>query len=156
MLQKMKSEVINEINIAVKTLSLHGKVKLLDEKENKRLYNELLAEFVKGADRRWWWESLSKPSDYVSFKDGKAFQRITYIVPDQNEIVWFMVEDDMQPFYPIFETTPQFIAQIIGECFAFEYYIIDKTKEWLLCENHHDSLIGVGKEIIEKIEKIKA
>lgn len=48
----------------------------------------------------------------------------------------------------VYDCNPNVIKQIIGECFGFEYYIIDKKKEWLLCKNHHNRLIGIGKKII--------
>lgn len=33
------------------------------------------------------------------------------------------------------------IKDIIGECFLFEYYIIDINYEWIVCNNHHDYLL---------------
>ena len=57
------------------------------------------------------------------------------------------VEDDQLPFYPVYDSTPQAAQAVIGECYAFEYYLIAKDLSWLLCENHHDTLIGVGDEV---------
>jgi hypothetical protein len=44
----------------------------------------------------------------------------------------------------VYESRAEIIGFVVGECFAFEYYIIDKEKEWLLCENHYNLLIGIG------------
>ena len=149
--------VTEEINNAIKTLSLgESEIQQLETNEAEPLYNELISTFVKGGDRRWWWESFSKPSECVQFLDDKGFEKITEIVPDENECVWFVVEEDQLPFYPIFESTPSAIKKVIGECYAFEYYIIPKSKEWLLCENHHGYLIGIGESITNKLVQYAA
>lgn len=149
--------VTEEIQHAIKELSLGDKdIRQVKTEEAKVLYFELLEEFVEGGDRRCWWESFKRESESVQFDDGKGFERIIYIVPDEHEIVWFVTEEDQLPFYPIYESTPKIIQRIIGECYAFEYYIVPKSKEWLLSENHHNYLIGVGKAIIEKLGVCRA
>jgi hypothetical protein len=147
-------EVVEEIDNAIKVLSLSkSKIHLLPPDKTKNIYLELLGNFVEGEDRQWWWESFLKPSFSLHFSDGKGFTKITKIVPNKEELLWFIVEDDQQPFYPIYETTPSVIQSIIGECYGFEYYIIPKNKEWLLCENHHNTLIGVGDIITENLKQ---
>jgi len=150
----MKSEVLEEIFDAIQKLSIEDEIHLLGKKEIENLYKELLNSFVLGGDRRWWWESFSKPSISVDFGNDNAFSAISSIVPDPNEMVWFMVEDDELPYYPIFEMSPVNIVKVIGECFAFEYYIVPKTMQWLLCEDHHNYLHGVGSQIIDKLKNI--
>ena len=96
------------------------------------------------------------PSESVHFSDGKGFERITEIIPDKNEKLWFVAEEDQLPFYPIYEATPESIQKVIGECYGFEYYIVPKTKEWLICDNHHNYLVGIGKVVIDKLVKYVA
>ena len=36
--------------------------------------------------------------------------------------------------------------------YGFEYYIVSKKFEWLLGEDHHGVLIGIGQPMAEKIE----
>jgi len=149
----MKSEVLEEIFGAIQKLSMNDEFHLLGDDETENLYKDLLNTFVIGGDRRWWWESFAKPSKSIKFDNDKAFLEITAIVPDQNETVWFIVEDDQMPYYPIFEATPENILSVIRKCFAFEYYIIPKSKQWLLCEDHHNCLHGVGAQVIDKMKK---
>jgi len=149
--------VTDEINNAIKELSLNeSEFRQLSSEEARPLYFELLNTFVEGGDRRWWWESFSLPSEAVQFDDDKGFERIIDIVPDKNEKVWFIAEEDELSFYPIYETTPEAIQKIIGDCYCFEYYIIPKSKDWLLCENHHDYLVGIGEIIIGKLVQYAA
>jgi len=126
---------------------LDDDVKQLPVHEEAKLYYELLEHFVSGGDRRWWWESFKQESRSCTYSDGKGFKRLGQFVPDVDEKVWFMIEDDQLATYPIFEATPNEIMKIVGECFAFEYYLIPKSKAWLICENHHGRVIGVGAEV---------
>lgn len=145
--------VTTEIESVLRKLGISSKsFRLLPSDEGSVLYQELFTEFVTGADRRWWWEAFSKPSSSKNFEDGKGFERIVELVPNPEERVWFVVEEDQLPFFPIYEATPNAIQKVIGECYAFEYYIIPKSKSWLLCENHHNRVIGVGKQVASRLE----
>ncbi|MDH7447590.1 DUF6756 family protein [Aquimarina sp. 2201CG14-23] len=137
--------VKTEIAQAIKTLKLKQEDICLVS-DVKSLYLELLVHFVKSGDRRWWWEDFKQEAFY--FKEYEfPFQQIINIIPKNVDTVWLMVEDDEEKYYPIYNCKPSVIAQLIGECTAFEYYVIDKNKQWLLCENHSDQLIGVGEQL---------
>ncbi|MCE4563822.1 hypothetical protein INQ51_05825 [Maribellus sp. CM-23] len=149
-------DVIQEISTAIKTLKYsESQIKLLDFDSGKELYYELLDWFVKSGDRRWWWEDFKQTSfDFHTYE--RPLEKLTEIIPDLNERVWLMVEDDEEEYYPIYDCEPSIIGQIIGECFGFEYYVIDKNLDWLICENHHNRLIGLGQKLKDKnIDKIK-
>lgn len=149
-------EVSQEISNAIKTLNFTDKeVSLLDLDSGKKLYFELLDFFVSSGDRRWWWEDFKMESfDFVDYD--KPFEKLNDIIPDLEKKVWLMVEDAQKEYYPIYNCEPSIIGQIIGECFGFEYYVIDKNMDWLICENHHNRLIGLGQKLKDKnIDKIK-
>ena len=44
---------------------------------------------------------------------------------------------------------------MLGEITHFEYFLVPKKLDWLLCENHHEVLYGVGEPIIEKLKAKK-
>ncbi len=149
-------EVNTEISNAIQTLNFtEEQIKLLDFDSGKKLYYELLDRFVKSGDRRWWWEDFKE--DWFNFIDYEMpFEHLNQIIPRTNRKVWLMVEDDQEDYYPIYECNSSIIGKIIGECFGFEYYVIDKDKEWLICENHHNRLIGIGQKLKdENKDKIK-
>jgi len=147
------SEVIEEIENAIDLLKLNLSVKRVTAGLEEVLFKELLDCFVEGGDRRWWWESFKESSKSILFENGLGFQELIDIVPDPDEVVWFVVEDDQSPFYPIYEASTLNIVKIIGECFAYEYYLIPKDKRWLICETHHNSIVGIGSEVISSIEE---
>lgn len=149
-------EVSKEISIAIKTLNYsEEQIKLLDFGSGKKLYYELLEWFVKSGDRRWWWEDFKQESfDFLEYD--KPFEQLIDFIPDLEKNVWLMIEDDQEDFYPIYDCQPLIIGNLIEECFGFEYYVISKSKNWLICENHHNRLIGIGQKLKDKnLDKIK-
>ena len=136
-------EVTIELEQAIKTLNFSRDIiDRTDIEFNKKLYFTLLEKFVEGKDRRWWWEAFKKSFQFQSFDYPP--EHFNAIIPNLNQHVWFMIEDDHESFYPIYDVDPKFLKSILDECFGFEYYIINKKQTWLLCENHHNILIGIG------------
>jgi len=123
-------------------------IRLLDFNTNKKVYFDCLDHFVKSGDRKWWWEDFRQK--YFILKDLENYDVLKEILPDTEEKVWFMIEDDEDPFYPIYEVKAAFIPIILSEYYYFEYYIINKNKDWLLCENHHDRVYGIGEILRNK------
>jgi hypothetical protein len=133
---------------AIKTLNLSSDiVKGLSNEVNQKLYLDLLDHFVIGGDRRWWWEAFKTSFRFPDY-DYPA-EHLSEIILDMKKKVWIMIEDDQQPFYPIYDIQASYIPSVLSECFGFEYYVIDKDLEWLICETHHNSLIGVGNQLQE-------
>lgn len=143
----MTGEVKVEIQNAISILKLTERdIQLLDDAQGEKIYHECVSYFVKSGDRRWWWEDFKFPSFSKSGLE-YSFSYIDKIIPLTEGNVWLIVEDNLEPFYPVYDCNPRVIKDVIGECFGFEYYIINKNKEWLLCENHHNRLIGIGDKL---------
>jgi hypothetical protein len=68
--------------------------------------------------------------------------RVSARVPHAQQKVWFVAEDSDSPSFPVHDATPAAAQAVIGECYAFEYYLIAKDLRWLLCENHHDTMMS--------------
>jgi hypothetical protein len=144
--------VKEEIQRAVTALALPAEeFAAVPERDARALFDAFLVHFTGGVDARWWWEHFVQPTSSLSPPGGKGFTRISTLVPDPRSRVWFVAEDDQLPFYPVYDSTPQAAQAVIGECYAFEYYLIAKDLSWLLCENHHDTLIGVGDEVRRRL-----
>ena len=145
-----------EIQNAIKSLNLQqSDIRLLDPLVSRPLYFDLLKSFVRGADRRWWWEDFVNSSESYTAGESIGYLSIPELVPDIMEQVWFMVEECDLDHYPIYETTPAIAALVIGECYGYEYYLIAKDRNWLLCENHHNRFIGLGKSVTAKIRSVR-
>lgn len=146
--------VTTELSNAVTRLSIPStQFQQLSNDNAELVYHDLLRTFVKDDNKHWWWESFSQPSFSVQFPDGKGYELITKLVPSSTELVWFLADEEQLSVFPVYEGTPEAIQSILGECYAFEYYIVPKTKEWLLCENHHNNIIGIGEQVISNLKQ---
>ena len=152
---KEMCEVTEEIDRAIESLQLKGKVVRLLRPGAEEVNRTVLARFAGGKDRRWWWEAFPQ-SESVSFDDGLGYQRVPIVVPNPREQCWFIVEGQEGGPYPVYEASPEEAVSIIGECFGFEYYIVPKDLSWLVCENHHGIVIGCGKSVEDAIRRVAA
>jgi hypothetical protein len=57
---------------------------------------------------------------------------------------------ERQRTFWLYEGRINAIISILKELSFEEYYIVSKKLEWILCENHHNLLIGSGKHIMKK------
>ena len=126
----------------------------MPEHESRQLFDRFLRRFTGGVDARWWWEHFTDPVSVWRPEDGHGFERLTLIVPDPGERVWFVAEDDELDHYPVYEATVRSAQLVIGNCYGFEYYLIAKDLSWLLCENHHDTLTAVGDGVRERLDAL--
>ena len=139
--------VADEIERAREVLRLPAEqIRELPNEESSILYHDLLDTFVEGGERLWWWEAFKSPEFSIDFRDENGFEHILPLVPDPNERIWFLIGGGHFPFRPIYETTPTIAVSIIGECYGFEYYLVSKSRDWILCENHHGTIVGAGSQ----------
>jgi hypothetical protein len=116
----------------------------------KRIAARFLRNGVRDMKYRWWWEHLKEP----------AISVFPYCVPDtilslvsRSEQVYFIFEDGDK--FWIYEGYVPTLRLLINELYHFEYYVVSKKLNWLVCENHHSCLIASGKEIVEKIKNME-
>jgi hypothetical protein len=104
----------------------------------------------------WWWEALREPVAYVERPDPLETLR-ALISPD--EPVWFVAEDGSskkQGNFWLYESTIEPICAVLREMPLFEYYVVSKKLEWLVCENHHGYVIASGEPMVSKLERMRA
>jgi hypothetical protein len=148
--------VIDEISNAAKTLGLsHQELILLPALESERVFLAAQNHFVASPNRRWWWEDFRNPGVSAQFASSDGWRRIPEIVPNADEVVWFIAEEDQLPHFPVFETTPRIVCQIIGECYGFEFYLVAKNYDWLVCETHHGVVHALGSPVEERLAQIQ-
>lgn len=99
---------------------------------------------------KWWWDSLLDPIYY--FHPENCFDTLFMII-DNNENIWLIIEDESKTneHYWLYEGKIYAIVSVLSELPFMEYYIVSKKLDWMLCENHHNILIGCGEPIINKI-----
>jgi hypothetical protein len=119
-----------------------------------RIFETFTVYGAQGRDRLWLWEGFKDEYYAVHLSEPEDCHWLPRLVPP-DERVWLLTEDgDRQKHdgnYWLFEGRVGTIETVIQELFAFEYYVVAKNFQWLLCETHHQMLIGVGSHIIERL-----
>lgn len=146
--------VLKEVNAAIVRLGLGSRVRALGDAEASTVTAAVLARFVGGRHRRWWWEAFPEPSASITFEDDKGFLHICELVPEPNSKCWFVVEDGGARSFPLFEASPRDAMQAVCECSTFEYYIVDKDLAWIVCETHHGTIVGSGEPVTLAIQRV--
>lgn len=151
-----------DIEKALKTTGLSSNdFKLVNPYEYEKVLVAILDKFTtlgkKGLNCSWLWNS---------FKDPKSSIQLDYPPPYLKKLValeekvWFVAENQgrtkQHGNFWLYEGKVATIIDILGEMYSFEYYIVSKKFEWLLCENHHEILIGVGSSMVERIEQLRS
>ena len=114
----------------------------------------------RGLSYSWLWEHFKEPRFSFYFED--AWKRLSVIVEPlvaPEEMLWFVAEDErgtkQNGNFWLYEGKLKPIASLLGEMTSFEYYLVPKTFDWLLCENHHEVFYGVGEPIVERLKTVK-
>jgi hypothetical protein len=146
----MIKSVKYEIENAIGTLGLSEKdITILDRSRAEKVVKECSEHFSSVPNALWWWEHFREPYCIIS-DSNSAYLLLDEIIPEGTDHVWFFVQDHEAPYFIVCDTNPFVIKDIIGQCYGFEYYIIPKSKSWLICENHHNTIIGVGSMVCAK------
>lgn len=148
--------VADEIDSAIRVLGLSSEaIRKLAPLDADCVYTAALHHFVSRKDSAWWWESFRQESTSRAFLGDSGWNHLLDLVPDPEERVWFITEEDAPPFYIVYEASPRALRELLGECHFFEYYLIDQDHEWLLCENHHRMVFAVGQEARERLTRFR-
>ncbi|KZZ56195.1 hypothetical protein A3762_11270 [Oleiphilus sp. HI0125] len=130
------NEVVANSNIdEIKFLRLNQWQWILDE-----LATNFLVNGKTGLARIWMWDSLREPFEKCDVDDG-----LPYIASLLNfaETYWFIASDECGKYW-VLEGTGQAILRTLEESPYFEYYIVNKSMSWLVCENHHGAVFVKG------------
>jgi len=150
-------DVRAQIATAVKELGLNqNDFELVSLYDYEAVLTSILEKFTtlgkKGLSSTWWWEHFK--GERFTIQADYAPAIIAQILPP-DESAWFVVEDwprtKKQGNFWLYEGKLSAVLAVIGEMYGFEYCIVAKKFDWLLCENHHSVLIGVGEAIIKKL-----
>jgi hypothetical protein len=155
----MPSDTRSNINDAIRSLQLEAKdFKLVSLYAYKEILLKVLEAFTtldeRGLSYTWLWEHFKGVR--FSIRTDNNLSILEEIIPE-NESVWFIAlnggKRKKQGNFWVYEGTIKPIVSVIGETLLLdEFYIVSKKLKWLICENHHDCLIGIGEDIVGKMK----
>ena len=107
-------------------------------------------------NRLWWWEVLtdSLPQASITLSESLMPGYVSKICPDGP--AYLLATDDRFPPWPVFRGSASEFDRILGECHAFEYAIVSEDMSWMVLENHHNVLIGIGSGAVDSVKSFRA
>jgi len=112
-----------------------------------------------GKNQMWLWEGFKGRTEVLQVEHNNGPNCLARLLAMEDR-VWFIAEDwegdKKSGNFWIFEGQVAAITSVLREIHAFEYYLVAKDFSWLICENHHDQIIGIGKPVDEKIRNLRS
>jgi len=140
------------IDTDFRPLSIHENWKQIEEK----IYRTFCTLTHPTQRPLWLWTNFKLNTFSFSNLDNRPELYLDKLV-DKNETVWYVVtetinEGDKFWFY---EGKIKSIQTVIDETWFDELYVVSKKYEWLICINHHDTLIATGNIMPDKLKKLE-
>lgn len=104
----------------------------------------------------WLWQRFNLETYSIGIQYG-AYTFFDKLI-EENEKVWLMLNEsvNMGDKFWFYEGKIKAIQDIINEsCFIDEFYLISKKYEWMLCVNHHDTLIATGEVMVKRLKELE-
>lgn len=105
----------------------------------RQIQQEAMKAFVVNNPRAWWM-ALRHRQASVHFPQGDGHRHLQDYVPASQSRAWFIIETG-QAALPVYDVEVASLARIISECQFFEYYLVDRDFEWLICDTDHNELV---------------
>lgn len=131
----------SEISEAIKTLQLNSQeIAEVEAYEADLLIKDIKEIFLGGKNPSFWWEHYLEAESYNP--DIPGYQLLDKLSPDKE--VYFIPHEEKET--KVYLSNPETITKVLGECAAFEYSIVGKKLDWIITENHHDTIVVVGEK----------
>jgi hypothetical protein len=146
--------IVDEIEAACRTLALEdADFRRLPELEAKRIYEQVEAHFVGSQGKNGWWGNFRQPAARANFLDQHGYERITQIAPDAAR-AYLIPEPGGQGWPPVYACSVRAAQQLLGECYAFEYYLVAEDRQWLIGENKHGVMTAIGEPVERRLRAL--
>ena len=137
-----RDSIEDEIGRAVSALKLTSSHwERCSEEKAREIVREAKERFVEGNPRSWWLALKGDP-DVHSHPDGNGMRALRGHIPPMDMDCWFIPETEEEEL-PVYDVRIDAIADVLGKCSYFEYYLVGKRLDWLIVENDHNDLVVV-------------
>jgi hypothetical protein len=94
----------------------------------------------------WLWTAFANPT-----RSEQPVDPIEYLreILGPNSEYWFVATEEDKKYW-IADATGNAIIRVIEEMYGFEYYVVDKSMNWIVCENHHSAFIHAKPKITRR------
>lgn len=127
----------------------------------RALLAEILGRFTRHRDQHpWLWDDLKEvPSTLALGEPAESLRALPLVLPERTP-AWFLAEDfsggKRHSAFWLFDTDTDALVHVLGEHHLFEYAVVGRHLEWLVAENHHNTLFAVGEPVVSRLEVVRA
>lgn len=147
-----------QITQAAKMLGLESQIRLIEPHRYQGILERIVASrtmLEKNATSAvWLWESLREPIASTSASESVA---VLEALVQSGEPVWFVAEADSTKKHGnfwLYESTIDAICAVLRALPLFEYYVVSKKLDWIVCENHHGQVIASGEPMASRLARM--
>ena len=145
----MDNDVQCEVDRSRRDLGLVERLRAVPLPEAERLYKEIEQRFSLRPGTRWIWEHLAPPSDSRHISQ-PAFIHLPVLCSSESSDVIFFPGSDGEDVCAYIGCIHD-VTKVIGDCFGFEYIVVDPQFTWIVGENHHDVLFAAGEMAVGRL-----
>lgn len=124
----------------------------------KQIVDRIFVTFTRGgrAHRHsiWMWEDFKTPF-YVLKRKHSLDMLLEFEAPTAS--VWFILGESHGATggdYWLFEGEISAVIEVLKGLHIVEFYVVGHRLDWLLAENHHNMLIGVGDIAVQRLQAL--
>lgn len=129
----------NEIIRASKKLNI--KVLEISSSNTKMIIDKIVEKYAQGKRTSVLWENFA---EQIGINEKDAWMWIKDFIKNSSSVMFFNPEEESAAFE---FRCGEDVDAVLNETFGFEFYITNKTVDYVLCFNHHDVLIVCGDAI---------
>jgi hypothetical protein len=124
----------------------HAGLTILDEAQAASLVGKVAERFVNDPNALWWWNSLAEEPREIAYGDTDGLQKIERLLEKATTPVYLAVTDDEHPPWLVVRGELSDIIALLREQRAFEFFIVDESRSWVIFDTHDGCLIVAGRE----------
>jgi hypothetical protein len=113
-----------------------------DAVESTNLARVAEERFVVGAPRVWWM-GFSPPYQSRGYNGPAEWRtRLNEAIPDGTRKCWMISEPGSAATSPtVYVADACKVADVLGECRFFEYYLVDPNLDWIIADTDHNQIV---------------
>ena len=92
----------------------------------------------------WWWESLSLPSERISYEPGKGREAIASVLRKEDDQIFLVITDEQAPPFIVIAGHCSGLLDLVDELRYCEYFLVPANMTWILFDTHHDVIVTAG------------
>lgn len=116
-------------------------IKKLSIDETKHFFEEIKLKYCNQITGRFLWETICGTAECVAVSNDDAWKWIAEFIEANQAILFFNPSEETESFE---FNNGEDIVNVLENCFDFEFYVSNRSMDYLICFNHYRILYACG------------